>query len=567
MRIDISQFLGRIPRLNARKLPTGAAQVARNVNLERGTLEPIRGAKIVHTFDSDAITFIRFAGEWLGWNAVVDAAVGPVAQNRLYYTGDGAPKMRVDSTVYPLAIAAPAGAVTLTNLSTPDAGALEDVVYAYTWVTAYGEESQPSPLSAILSTSPDVEVRLSGFSATPTGRNITKKRIYRSKTSIAGTTSLLFVAEIDESDTTFDHSLDTHPMVEAIRTIDYTPPIDGLPGLTTLPNGIFAAFSGNALSFCEPFEPHAWPEKYALKVDSAIVGLAAFGSTLVVLTAQTPYIVQGTDPATMVMEKVDQNLPCLSRRGIVDFGYAAYFPSPDGLAVVTAQGPRVLTTPTFTLDDWSLLSPGSFVAEIFDGQYVFTFVADPATVYDCGDEDGVSPLEIEIDGGSSAAHPGDALELDAGGYDSAFGAQRVGMLDLGREIPTFSDSDASAPTSMYRDPSTGRLYMLIDARKIIEWEDRTTPRSVARWRSGAFKLPIDLNFGALKVDTSEVQSAESILATRIYANGVLRHSEPVANAVRPLPSGFRASEWEIEVETNMTVTRVVLAETPEEIAT
>ena len=47
-------------------------------------------------------------------------------------------------------------------------------LYVYTWVTAFDEESEPCPISADVLWQSGMTVTLSGFQATPAGRNITK---------------------------------------------------------------------------------------------------------------------------------------------------------------------------------------------------------------------------------------------------------------------------------------------------------------------------------------------------------------------------------------------------------
>ncbi|MGL1400235.1 hypothetical protein ACSTI4_24935, partial [Vibrio parahaemolyticus] len=76
----------------------------------------------------------------------------------------------------------------------------------------------------------------------------------------------------------------------------YNPPPAGLRGLTAMPNGMMAAFDGKDLYFCEPYLPHAWPASYTLTTDFPIVGLGAFGTSLVVMTTGNLYLVSGTAP-------------------------------------------------------------------------------------------------------------------------------------------------------------------------------------------------------------------------------------------------------------------------------
>ena len=78
-------------------------------------------------------------------------------------------------------------------------------------------------------------------------------------------------------------------------------------------------------------------------LNDTIIGLAAFGTTLAVMTTGQPYLLQGMHPEQMAMTKMEQPFPCLSKQGIVDMGYSAIYPSTDGLVMVSEQGAQLLT--------------------------------------------------------------------------------------------------------------------------------------------------------------------------------------------------------------------------------
>ncbi|NKB96872.1 hypothetical protein HED48_23730, partial [Ochrobactrum intermedium] len=102
--IKLTAFTGEQPRLISRLLPATAAQFSVNTRLDDGGLTPFNTPVQEHSIASaDAKTIYRFQNEWLWWTGIVHAAPGPVAEERLYYTGDGKPKMRVNGTVYDLA--------------------------------------------------------------------------------------------------------------------------------------------------------------------------------------------------------------------------------------------------------------------------------------------------------------------------------------------------------------------------------------------------------------------------------------------------------------------------------
>src|SRR5690606_7510378 len=315
-------FSGEIPKLLPRLLPDMSAQAAFNVRLDDGALTPIRKPRRVFGF-ADATnyrTIYRHGEEGLGWTGLVNAAPGPVAQDRLYYTGDGVPKMRVGGNVYPLAVPRPTTKLTAT-VSGTGSGDKVTRLYVYTFVTEFGEESEPCPISDEVEWEPGQTVTLSGFEEPPAGRGITLQRIYRSQTG-SGVTDLYFIAERPASNADFVDNIPPDAINEPLPSRLWNPPPDNLQGLTALPNGMMAGFVGKDLYFCEPYRPHAWPEAYVLTCEYEIVGLGAFGTSLVVVTKGHPYLVTGTSPDSMVMEKLELNLPCINPQSVIDLGYA-----------------------------------------------------------------------------------------------------------------------------------------------------------------------------------------------------------------------------------------------------
>jgi len=145
--------------------------------------------------------------------------------------------------------------------------------YIYTFVSAYGEEGPPSAASLVFDKVDGQTVTVSNMSTTAgsgagrTNTNITHKRIYRSNTG-SNTTAFQFVAEITVATVTYSDVTDNSSLAEIIPstywigppnevTADY--PTGSMAGLTAMPNGIFAGFTGKRLCFSEPYLPHAWP--------------------------------------------------------------------------------------------------------------------------------------------------------------------------------------------------------------------------------------------------------------------------------------------------------------------
>lgn len=564
-----ANFKGMIPRLHPRLLPDGFAQVSINTRLESGSMAPYGGASLEHDFGAAVNSIYKHGSTWLSWITPVNVCPGPVAADRLYYTGDGAPKVRkADGTIYPLKLDAPAAAPTLVTGGTLNAALAEAITYAYTFVTELDEESAPSPLPATVQWSPGMTVTVSGFSAAPGGRGIDRRRIYRSQTSTLGVTDLYFVKELPLATASFVHDLATDPMAEVIPSMDFDPAPDDLSGLTIMPNGFFAAFIGKELLFSEPWIPHAWPEKYRLRTNYDIVGIASFGSTLAVMTTGTPYIVQGTAPDSMVMEQMESGKPCISAGSIVDLGYAAAYASHEGLITITASGTQNATEGLFDKRGWQALSPETLIAESIDGKYIFAHLAGQIDTLSGGAPNtDYSALPVYDTGGP--ASPASFVGY-IGGNPATTGENRaLGLIDLSGSQPFYVEVQQPPiqPTALYAEVTEGALYILDDNTVVRLFDDPSVAVPPMRWRAKRWELPHLESFGVVLVETEQNATDGVILTTRIYADGVQIHSTTQFNGPARLPAGFWAKRWEIEVEGTAEVTTISIAGNVEELAT
>lgn len=575
--IRIASFAGEIPRLLPRLLQENYAQFAQNTKLENGALMPIRRGRFTHRMPFDCKTIYRDGNDWLGWESFVNVEPGPVATDRLYVMGEGKPKVIINGVTYDLAVQRPASRLVATVNGDPDPALSSTVLFAYTWVTEFDEESEPSDLSASVLWSPGLTINLSGFASPPINRAVNRMRIYRSQTSALGDTTLYFIAEREASQADFLYDEDTYPMNEVIASIDFNAPPDNLRGLIGLPNGMMAAFEGKKVYFSEPYRPHAWPEKYIMTVDYAVVGLGAFGSSIAVLTEGMPYVMQGSTPDTMVSQRLEVNLPCLSAQSIVDLGYSVAYASTQGLVTISPNGAVVASGNLLTMDQWRAMQPQSFIAGQYAGRYMASY-----------------------------------------NYIDADDIQQRGMIifDLSGAQPFLvrASDDADA---MYFELGTGKLFLLRNRRDVYEWDAIGEPYGEQYWKSKRFMLPTFTNYGCIMVEGEDAKSRDQVMEiaarrAEIQARNrqkiqsgatggaigdlplniiplagslldpvdgddasfsvtVIADGRPVAtiyhmNVPVPLPSGFTAKAWEIEIRGNQMVTGIVLAYTPTSIA-
>ncbi len=524
--VRIADFTGEFPRITPRLLPENASQQAVNAYLDGGSILPFHNATNQTVLGADAQTIYLHNSTWLSWNAVVSAAPGPIASDRLYYTGDGAPKVRTAAgTVYDLALPPPAAAPSTVVAGVHDPDTAESVTYVYTWVTVLDEESAPSPATAILTVSPGETVTLSAFSAVPAGRGVDRRRIYRSQTSELGATTLYLVKEIVLATASYVHDILVDPLLEPISTIDYDTPPAGLTGLVSLPNGVMAAFVGRELMFSEPYIPHAWPIKYRVKTDFEIVALSSFGSFIAIATKGTPYIMQGTGPDNMTMEKIEAFLPCIAARGMVDLGYAAAYPTNVGLVIVSQSGADVVTRDLFSKQQWQDMQPDQFRATLWDGSYLFSF---------------------PVGGG---------------------GNRDIGIIDTSGGARTFSRLSENA-VALFTNGATGLVYFLhTDNRTIRLLDDKAAADKTFIWKSKELHFTEPQNFGVILVDPDRRYSLTGkTISAEVYANGVLIHTVTIAGTPQRLPSGFLAERWSIVLTGTMAIEAVSLAGSFTELA-
>ncbi len=402
---------------------------------------------------------------------------------------------------------------------------LEDRIYLYTYVTDQGEEGPPSLPSILITIGPGQTVSLT-LPTTPVvdGVFIAFIRIYRTLPTSIGTADYYFVDEIPVTQGIYVDSKEAIELGEIIPSLEWVAPPEGLIGFTALPNGVVAAFKGNALYLSEPYQPHAWPISYIKRMDHPIIGIAAFGQSLVLATDDNPYIGTMADPLSMTFTKLQTVEPCLAKRACITLGYGVMYPSPNGLILVTPQGTKNVLNGLWREEDWLALIEGAseVFASIHNEKYFFTVMT----------------------GGASTSYIFDP------GHDLL-------------QITTLSGSNYSG-SAVDRDED--RLFFLGQSAgpKVYEFDPDTGTALEASWKSRTFGMPRPLNMGTAQVFYNTAESGS--ITVDFYAGGALKHSQDVTSE-EPfrLPGGFLEREWMIHVTTNRQVQGIYVAETIEEL--
>ncbi|MBX3653189.1 MAG: hypothetical protein KF686_03325 [Ramlibacter sp.] len=398
--------------------------------------------------------------------------------------------------------------------------------YRYTYVTDRGEESAPSPISALCEVDQNDTVDV-GAAAPPSGRNITHWRPYRS--SIGNDSKdWLYVPHPTDPDgypiavLAFTDSVQSTELKDPLQTLTWDEPPADLSGLTEGANGGMGGFTGNQACFCENYYGYAWPLPYRKTTAWPIVGMGSFGQTYVVLTAGKPYYMTGADSASLDSVPMESDQACVSKRSIVNVPSkdgrpgGVMFASAEGLCLASANGIMLLTGPDgfnlFDLETWRALVPESIVATYHEGCYIFR--------YDTGSATGCYMLHIS-----------------------------TGKL---------STVDLSA-SAFYRDLASGRLFAASGdaingafAAQTLRTAVHRTPRIV---------LPAYASFAWVQADSDF--AAE--MTVKIYRDGTLVSTSALTSRKPVRAKTGRHNEWEVQTEGAVRATSVTVASSTDEL--
>lgn len=382
-------------------------------------------------------------------------------------------------------------------------------VYIETFVTDRGEESAPSDASSMVTLDQNDSATITG-NAPPAGRNITYRRLYRSATGTSQSAYRLQgqypIGQTVITDTLLDTQLN-----EVCPSFGWDEPPAGLSGLTGMANGIMLGFEGRTLYACEPYKPYAWPLKYTKPLGHQIVGVAALGQAAFIGTVGQPYIVSGSDSASLSQELVPANIPCESAASMVAIGGSVFYAAPEGLALYENGDVHIVSAGALDRAAWQDYNPSSMRAAAFDGRYFAFF--------------------------TRADNTRGALVFD-------YKTRSLCELDQGADA-VFANQDG--------------LYVL-DGTSVLEMLPAAGAGMAGEWHSKTWRLPKPQSFCWLLVDFAGPSAT-----VKVYADGSLHHSATVTGRqpVR-LPPG-RFAEWRVEVVASARIDGVVLASSTDEL--
>ena len=457
---------------------------------------------------------------WMAWTTDVDVARGPVAgdtQERIYFTGDGVPKV-TDASIAWASSPYPSASYTLglpsasaATLSSPGStGTATRIALVYVFVTAWGETGPPSTVSNLIDYYGGQTLTVSGLATAPAGAyNVTKKYLYIASTDANGTTAYRFWKEVPVATTSTTGVIDFTLLSESVATPSLVAPPTDLFGIMAHPGGFMVGFTDRDIRRSEVFKPYGWPTAYRDPVPDSIVGGEILGTSVVVCTKGPTYLFTGNDPLNQTKTTLEGWQPCVSKRSIDKVTAGVVYASADGLVLVSgAQALQVVSANHFTRTQWQAFRPETSHAAVHDDRYYWW--------WDNGTNKGLL------------------------------------IFELGNGVQQLVESDVYA-TAAFADHRKDELYIALENGNLYKWDAGAAATMV--WRSKLWHLDRPQNVGAVKID-----AAAYPVTFRLYSEGALVDTVSVANGdPTTLRGDMRYKDIEFEIEATSLVTTVTVA--------
>jgi hypothetical protein len=554
-KIVFGTFMGASSSISPELLPQGYATEATNVFTDSGSLNVWRELNEVGgpwNGKTGTLTslFLMDNSRWLAWTgAQVNVALVQKQSNldwEVIFTGTDKPRYTnrllavsggghdYPEVSYPIGIPVPTAALIATvspkaisansaKVSYMIAGTVGDAkgdrvarTYIYTFVNDAGREGAPSTESNTAYSNNDEQVTLTRIPAVPQA-DIHKIRVYVAASG--GTFNYLKEITIP----TGSNVITDNKFGAAITTTLYTPPPNGMIGITAMANGMLAGYKGNDLYFSEQYQSHAWPEDYITPMDYPIKGIVAHGNMLYISTEGYPVIATGNSPSYMSFTKLGEAQACISTRSMVGATSGALYAAADGIVLIGAGSATMITEEVMSKRVFRSLNPSSIHGYYYRGKYV--------GFYDSG-------THTTLTSETGESYPG----------KGAF------ILEHGRKVVTFTDEWCDIA---YSDTVSGRLYMVRNISSInhLYTFDEGSGNLPFAWTTQPIVTP-ETHFAVGKIRAKRYP-----LTFQLYADNVLKYTKTVtSSAAFRLPGGYRAVKWAVRLSGDSIVDSITLAE-------
>lgn len=609
MKLSLTQFSGMAPKVAPRLLPNQFAQRADEVKLWSGELRPFYEDQDIIDVPDDTVSLYKWRVDsdggigWLVFNRPVSVVKGPVfgdENNRILISGldggiritdttmvgwnttpegDYEPQTVTSSNSYSLAIPVPTTVTMQVNGSSTQNRESRSYVVALVreWKDGkldVGKTSDPAKdangnLTVTVGTGDTVSLTITGIPEDAySDAGVRKMYIYRSTVGSEGTATYGFVGEVPitpgQTTVTFTDSRASKDVEESAVSLQWDAPSSKLKGLISLSNGVLAAYDGSDVYFSYPYQVHAWPYEYRVSVDFDIVGLGAFGNTVVICTKGCPSLALVSDPATATLRGIHDPFPCLSADTIVSTASGVVYASDGGLLYINSTSPKYLTEQFISKDEWRDWNPSQLISASFEGNYI-GISKDPkkyhGIIFDMSNtSSGVTSLYRFIRGMYSDPESNNLyfiVDKPEGGrkvvlFDTPVDGQSQGYRTYRWKSKIFTSDQGIATMAAARVRNEYEGY----ARKIkvTMYEYREHTINSVPMNTYDINGPVDMK------QVYEMLDMNVYMYFIYYVDGVPRYTRKLRDS-KPfrLPSGFRGDEFEVEVEGEMPIHSIEIA--------
>lgn len=577
---------GLVPRMDQRLLREDQAQIAQNAVITSGALQPLREPLDVYTsaksgslVSAHRLTAANGSDVWLAWTDDVDAVRAPLGDDpdqRVYYTGDGEPRVtnlamatslsdsKYPDTCYVLGVPRPTAAPTLGTV-TGGTGDVETRVYTFTFVSITSqsdgstleEEGAPAATASGSGTN-DGTWPLSGLPTSLNNSNTITSKSHSSGISTIGATSTLYL-RVGEY-VVYSGNRYRITEITSASVFKVADPSNAFGGSGTWTRDAPHNTSGMV--------------KRIYRTDSA----GTYKRVADVSLATTTYNDSALelDLPGPVLESAAYDQPPTDLKAIISL--------PNG-CLAGISGRNLCYTEPYQPHAWpegyrkpldwpgvSLGSLGTTVVVTTEGSHYIATGSDPSavtpekasTTYPCLSKRGTvstpfgvawptyDGIAIQTPSGADLLtgklftrrewDPVDATTIVAAVYGGRYVGVYLPVNSTVRRTMLLDPGDSSAyfeatpqATGLYADPRTGSLYLLRGA-KVQQWDAGV--RGQMDWQSKEFVRPFPMNWGAAKVDVSFTQTVEEVAALQGAYDVVAAANE----AISATPHGWKGGE-------------------------
>jgi hypothetical protein len=387
----IKEFMGLAPRYPTLSKVLGTAEVAHNVNIIKGSLNPWREKKHLEPALETSESFFAYDSRLVSWDKCVTATAYMPDYNRIFITGRNnraeviSAQFINDLNEYQF-LGLPQPGVPPVIEATENFGEdCDSRSYVYTYVNGYGEESAPSPVSDSLTVRDKQPVLITLPSAVPDGWGIIGINIYRSSTGSRleveaeqnPLTDFFFVGTVTLGETIFEDTIALRNHGLILNTAQVREPPYGLKHVRHIKGtGLLVGATDNQIHFSENFQPYNWPVEYDMTLPSNIVNLVTVDKAVFVSTDSVPYVVDASNFCESMKSKPveDVNVPlsdisCGHHRSAIATPFGMVYPSLMGLILVKSNATyEIITSSWLTKEQWLKFKPETTRLAYWEGR-------------------------------------------------------------------------------------------------------------------------------------------------------------------------------------------------------